>query len=218
MAQKAGSQRHHRHRLSEESPKNRTFHYPVCLKKVQSYFARLLSLVAASNCCLASVAKASHRLLFSSDEWPLTQVQVSWCGCANVHNCSQRSWFLTGLPSAVFQPFFIHFWIHFLLKASIRYFESERKLTMQGAFKARSASRAAVISIRLLVVSSAEPECSLTMSPHWKTMPQPPKPFGFGFAPPSVQISNFFKLSSSLCKWFVPWQAQHVAEVLLDLR
>ena len=56
---------------------------------------------------------------------------------------------------------------------------------VHGRFSARNASKAAVSSMRLLVVLGTPPEISFSRVPEHKTAAQPPQP-GLGSAPPSL--------------------------------
>jgi hypothetical protein len=64
-----------------------------------------------------------------------------------------------------FQPFLFHFGIHFSLKASNKYFESEIISTRHGCFKVSSPMIKAVNSIRLLVVHRKPALSSLRCAP-----------------------------------------------------
>jgi hypothetical protein len=76
-----------------------------------------------------------------------------------------RSLLSTGCLEAVLQPFFFHFRVHFPLKESNTYFESENILSRHGSLKVSKALIKAVNSIRLLVVQRKPALSSLRCFP-----------------------------------------------------
>src|SRR5579883_1338399 len=104
------------------------------------------------HCCRAAfVASSSARLLSRCDACPFVHDHRTVCTPASRSSSSQRSRFTTGFFSAVIQPRLRQFWIHFVIPF-FRYSESVISSTSHGRRSFRSASIAAVSSIRLLVV------------------------------------------------------------------
>src|SRR3954469_5905321 len=101
-----------------------------------------------------------------------------------------RSWFLTGAPAAVFQPFFFQPWIHFVIESSSSV-ESVTMQTVAPAASERRPSSAAVYSMRLLVVCVSPPDSSTGSAPPGPTTiaAQPPGP-GLPLQAPSVHTRD----------------------------
>src|SRR3954452_6425052 len=141
----------------------------------------------------ASLSARSLRALWACSapvSWPLTQCQrTSAWRAISASSAMTRSWFLTGAPAAVFQPFFFQPWIHLVME-SRRSVESVTMQTVAPAASDRSPSRAAVYSMRLLVVWPSPPDSSTGSAPSGPTTiaAQPPGP-GLPLQAPSVHTS-----------------------------
>src|SRR4051812_20432945 len=100
-----------------------------------------------------------------------------------------RSWFLTGWPDAVFQPFFFQPWIHLVMESSSSV-ESVTMHAVEPGASERRPSSAAVYSMRLLVVWPSPPDSSTVPAPSAPTTiaAHPPGP-GLPLQAPSVQTS-----------------------------
>ena len=107
-----------------------------------------------------------------------------------------RSTFLTGFLAAVFQPLTFHARIHLVIP-SRTYVLSVYSATWDERSSASNAAIAAIISMRLLVVSGAPPDISRSFPRQRKMAPQPPGP-GFPRHAPSVNISTASRFAISI--------------------
>ena len=110
-------------------------------------------------------------------------------GATSASSAISRSWFLTGVPAAVFQPLRFQPGSHFVIELSISC-ESVTTTTFEPSGSERRPSSAAVSSIRLLVVSFSPPESSIGSAPSagMTIAAQPPGP-GLPLQAPSVQMT-----------------------------
>ena len=122
--------------------------------------------------------------------WPLTQCQrtSAWRAISS-SSAMTKSWFLTGWPAAVFQPFFFQPWTHLVMESSSSV-ESVTMQTVEPGASERRPSSAAVYSMRLLVVCPSPPDSSTGSAPSAPTTiaAQPPGP-GLPLQAPSVHTS-----------------------------
>ncbi len=102
------------------------------------------------------LASSSARSLPGLPECPFTQRQSILCPCVAASSRFQRSSFLTGFLSAVFQPRRFHECIHSEMPFWT-YCESVYSTTVQWRFSDSSALMTAISSMRLLVVSGSPP-------------------------------------------------------------